>query len=147
MTLIEVDEKTYATGWAAELLHGDGSADLPAAVLEALPERVLRKLAANVELTRRLALAERERDEAAGENGRLHQRVALQHETIRRLRATGQSDAVMDRIDAVLAAAPCACLARPETPAAADTEPPEPKGPGGRWRVWFRRPDGTRWSE
>jgi hypothetical protein len=67
MKATEVADDLLAQGWAAPATLDPGPRDLPAAVAAALPEAMIRRLAANVELGRQLALAERDRDAARSE--------------------------------------------------------------------------------
>lgn len=73
------------TGWAAR-------GDMVGAVAAALPEAMLARLAANVELAERLVLVEKERDEALG---------AAVREKAARIRLDAENRGLRERLEAL----------------------------------------------
>lgn len=127
---MDTTEDLFAAGWAADLLPGGGPDDRCVHAAEALPQRVLQKLAANVGLARQLAVAERDREAALGTAAREHAENDRLTAEVRWLRHQ-LTPVTLARIDDALAG-PCSCLAA-AAPVASRTDAPPKRGRLIRW--------------
>jgi hypothetical protein len=153
---MDTTDDLHAAGWAGRLVHPSTAETALALQLEraqsvavALRNQIHVQAATMAELASRNVALEgvhAENERLRTRVGHLEEWVTRQRATIKRLRETAPGDRVLNQIDAVLASAPCACLARPSE-LEPDAEPVVDKRRGGKWRVWFRGDDGSRWAE